>query len=102
MLAEPNAVKAPATATATQENAQVYKIPKKFDAYISAVCLGINLRMDGEQIMHASIGISGVAATLVRTVQTEAALRGQPLTQSTIRPAIAVLRAEFTQKPHHW
>jgi xanthine dehydrogenase small subunit len=37
-----------------------------------------------------------VAATPVRALQTEAALQGQPWTESTIQEAMQVLRSEFT------
>ncbi|MFM9902753.1 MAG: xanthine dehydrogenase small subunit [Polaromonas sp.] len=78
------------------ENTQVYKISKRFDDDISAVCLAINLHLDGGHVTHASIGVGGVAATPVRAVQTEAALRGQHWTLATVQRAMAVLRAEFT------
>ena len=81
---------------AAGENAQVYKISKRFDDDISAVCLGINLQMDGGRVTHASIGVGGVAATPVRALHTQAALRGQPWTLDTVQRAMAVLRAEFT------
>jgi xanthine dehydrogenase small subunit len=37
-----------------------------------------------------------VAATPVRAIKTEVALRGQPWTQDTVRIAMATLRAEFS------
>ena len=81
---------------AARENAQIYKISKRFDDDISAVCLGINLQMEGGRVTHASIGVGGVAATPVRALHTQAALRGQPWTLDTVQRAMAVLRAEFT------
>ena len=77
------------------ENMQVYKISKRFDDDISAVCLAINLRLLDGQVLSASIGAGGVAATPVRAVKTEAALVGQPWTQRTVTQAMATLRAEF-------
>lgn len=79
-----------------RENLQVYKISKRFDDDISAVCLAINLPIDSDHVTHASIGVGGVAATPVRAVKTEAALRGQPWTLATVQRAMAVLRTEFT------
>jgi xanthine dehydrogenase small subunit len=81
---------------AAMENTQAYKISKRFDDDISAVCLGVNLHIDDGRVIHASIGVGGVAATPVRAVHTEAALRGQPWTLTTVQHATAVLRAEFT------
>ena len=75
---------------------QIYKISKRFDDDISAVCLAIDLHIENGQVVRASIGAGGVAATPVRARQTEAALRGQPWTQATVQRAIAALRAEFT------
>ncbi len=74
---------------------QIYKISKRFDDDISAVCLAINIDVENGQVAQASIGAGGVAATPVRARQTEAALRGQPWTSATVQKAIATLRAEF-------
>jgi xanthine dehydrogenase small subunit len=75
---------------------QTYKISKRFDDDISAVCLAINLQITNERVVRASIGAGGVAATPVRAVQTEAALLGQPWSLQTVQQAMAVLRAEFS------
>jgi xanthine dehydrogenase small subunit len=75
---------------------QVYKISKRFDDDISAVCLAINLQIANQRVVRASIGAGGVAATPVRAVQTEAALLGQAWSLETVQQAIAVLRAEFS------
>ena len=78
------------------EMLKIYKISKRYDDDISAVCLAINLHIDQGVVARASIGAGGVAATPARAVQTEAALTGQPWTLETVQRAIAVLRAEFT------
>ncbi|MBC7719603.1 MAG: FAD binding domain-containing protein, partial [Chitinophagaceae bacterium] len=51
---------------------RIYKISKRFDDDISAVCLGLNLHFNQGVVSKASIGIGGVAATPVRAVKTEA------------------------------
>ena len=79
-----------------REAMKVYKISKRYDDDISAVCLAINLQVEGGKVIAASIGAGGVAATPVRAVKTEAALTGQPWTQATVRQAMATLRAEFS------
>ncbi|SFU83765.1 xanthine dehydrogenase small subunit [Polaromonas sp. YR568] len=79
-----------------REAMKVYKISKRYDDDISAVCLAINLRIEGGQVVSASIGAGGVAATPVRAVKTETALTGQPWTQATVQQAMATLRAEFS------
>ncbi|MDO9403035.1 MAG: FAD binding domain-containing protein [Polaromonas sp.] len=75
---------------------RVYKISKRYDDDISAVCLAIKLHIVEGVVMKASIGAGGVAATPVRAVQTEAALTGQPWTQETVTQAMTALRAEFS------
>ncbi|MES2581977.1 MAG: xanthine dehydrogenase small subunit [Pseudomonadota bacterium] len=78
------------------EVSRVYKISKRFEDDISAVCLAINLHIKNGVVHSASIGAGGVAATPVRARKTEAALLGQPWTQATIQQAMQALRDEFT------
>jgi xanthine dehydrogenase small subunit len=78
------------------ERSRVYKISKRFEDDISAVCLALNLHMADGKVVHASIGVGGVAATPVRARKTEAALLGQPWSAATVNNAIATLRAEFS------
>ena len=78
------------------ENSKVYKISKRFEDDISAVCLGLNLHIGNGVVQKASIGAGGVAATPVRARKTEAALVGQPWNHATVRHAIQTLRSEFT------
>ena len=75
---------------------RAYKISKRFDDDISAVCLVINLDIEADVVRRASIGAGGVAATPARARQTEAALVGQPWTEATAQRAAAVLQAEFS------
>ncbi len=78
------------------ELSRVYKISKRFDDDISAVCLAVNLHVADGVVTRASIGAGGVAATPARALKTEAALAGQPWTQGTVERAMAALRAEFS------
>jgi xanthine dehydrogenase small subunit len=75
---------------------RAYKISKRFDDDISAVCLVINLDIEGGTVSRASIGAGGVAATPARARQTEAALTGQAWTTETVARAAQVLQGEFT------
>ncbi|MBW8464955.1 xanthine dehydrogenase small subunit [Acidovorax sp.] len=79
-----------------QEQLRAYKISKRFDDDISAVCLVLNLDIADGTVQRASIGAGGVAATPARARQTEAALVGQPWTEATAQRAAAVLQAEFS------
>ena len=75
---------------------RVYKISKRYDDDISAVCLALNLQIENGKVLKASVGAGGVAATPVRASQTEAVLTGRPWSQETVRRAITTLRAEFS------
>jgi xanthine dehydrogenase small subunit len=78
------------------ERSRVYKISKRFEDDISAVCLALNLHIVDGKVAHASMGVGGVAATPVRAIKTQAALLGQPWTADTVMTAMATLRAEFS------
>ena len=76
---------------------QVYKISKRQEDDISAVCLAIHLQLDAQQrVTHISVGAGGVAATPVRARQTEAALLGKVWDQGAVQTAQAVLLQEFS------
>jgi xanthine dehydrogenase small subunit len=79
-----------------QEFSRVYKVSKRFDDDISALCLAVALHLEGGHIVQASIGVGGVAATPVRAGQTEALLTGRPWTEATVQRAMRVLRQEFS------
>ena len=74
---------------------RVYKISKRFDDDISAVCLAIQMTLKDGTVQQVSIGAGGVAATPARARQTEAALLGHRWNADTVMAATAALRAEF-------
>ena len=78
------------------ETSRVYKVSKRFEDDISAVCLAINLQVENGMVRKASIGVGGVAATPVRAIKTQAALMGLPWNQTTVDRGMQALRAEFT------
>jgi xanthine dehydrogenase small subunit len=75
---------------------RIYKISKRFEDDISAVCLAINLQIHSGKVITASIGIGGVAATPVRSFKTEQALLHKDWSQATVDLAINELRNEFS------
>ena len=75
---------------------RAYKVSKRQDDDISAVCLVLNLHLDGGQVAAASIGAGGVAAVPARARQAEAALHGQPWSEAAAHQAAQALQAEFT------
>ena len=81
---------------ADTERLAVYKVSKRFDDDISAVCLALNLDIAGGVVQRARIGAGGVAATPARARQAEAALQGQPWTEATVQRAALALQAELS------
>lgn len=75
---------------------RAYKVSKRFDDDISAVCLVVQLQLVDGVVQRASIGVGGVAATPVRARQTEAALQGQRWSQALAQQAAALLQTEFS------
>ncbi len=74
----------------------VFKISKRQDDDISAVCLAIRLVLEADgTVRHASIGAGGVAAVPARARQAEAALVGRHWTEQAAQAAGAALQAEF-------
>jgi xanthine dehydrogenase small subunit len=54
------------------EFSRVYKISKRYDDDISAVCVALSVQREGDALKGLSIGVGGVAATPVRAIKTEA------------------------------
>jgi xanthine dehydrogenase small subunit len=74
---------------------RVYKVSKRSEDDISAVCLAINLHLHDGLVAQASMGVGGVAATPVRASKTEALLTAQDWTHDTVNLASTGLRTEF-------
>jgi len=72
-----------------------YKISKRFDDDISAVCLVLNLDIENGIVTRARIGAGGVAATPARARGTEAVLIGRPWSEALAAEAGKTLQAEF-------
>ena len=73
-----------------------YKLSKRFDQDISAVCGCISITGNGTEILTARIAFGGMAATPKRAAAAEAALVGQPWSEDTIRKAMAAMTDDFT------
>jgi xanthine dehydrogenase small subunit len=78
-------------------NAQVraYKISKRYDCDISAVCAGLSIVLDGETVRQVRLAFGGMAATVKRAAGAEAALLGQAWTQESVQRAQAALAQDF-------
>lgn len=72
-----------------------YKLSKRFDQDISAVCGCLNLPTADGYLSTVRIAFGGMAGTPARAHRAEAAMSGQPLTRATIEAAMAALKDDF-------
>ena len=77
------------------QQVRAYKISKRFDSDISAVCLGASLQVQDGRLAQARLAFGGMAATVRRAAAAEAALVGQPWTEDTAHAAMAALESDF-------
>ncbi len=73
-----------------------YKVSKRTDQDISAVCAAFAVIIDQGRITSARIAYGGMAATPARAPHAESALLGQPWSEETIEKASQALRLDFT------
>ncbi|WP_299043886.1 xanthine dehydrogenase small subunit [uncultured Tateyamaria sp.] len=78
------------------DHLRCYKLSKRFDQDISAVCgcFWIDVR-DGE-VANIRLAFGGMAGTPKRAVHAEAALRGMPWTDATVASAMQAMTRDFT------
>ena len=74
---------------------RVYKISKRFDQDISALCGAFLIRRDGDTIREARICYGGMAATAKRARAAETMLTGKPWREETIRSAMSALESDY-------
>ena len=75
---------------------KVYKLSKRFDQDISAVCGAFNITVDADKISDARIAFGGMAGTPKRAAAVEEALIGQPWTLATVTKAAEKMAEDFT------
>ncbi len=73
-----------------------YKLSKRFDQDISAVCGCFSIRLDGGKVASARIAFGGMAATPKRAAAVEAALIAKPWTKATIQAGMAAFAQDFS------
>ncbi|HEY4957103.1 MAG TPA: FAD binding domain-containing protein, partial [Caldimonas sp.] len=75
---------------------RAYKISKRFDCDISALCAGLAIELDGAGIVVASrLAFGGMAATVKRAAGAEAALIGKPWDEAAVGAAQTALASDF-------
>lgn len=72
-----------------------YKLTKRFDQDISAVCGCFNLTVEDGTITAARVAFGGMAATPRRARAFEAAITGQPFTEAAIARALPEMAVDF-------
>jgi len=75
---------------------KVFKLSKRFDQDISAVCAGVSIGVERGRITDARLAFGGMAATPKRATACEAALAGQPWTLAAVTAAAEALAQDFT------
>lgn len=73
-----------------------YKVSKRFDQDISAVCAGFALDIDGGVIRAARLCYGGMAGTPKRAEHAEAALTGKAWSRESLAAAMAAMDQDFT------
>lgn len=75
---------------------KVFKLSKRFDQDISAVCGAFSLLVEDGVVRDARVAFGGMAGTPKRARACEAALIGQPWTEATVEAAMGALDADYT------
>ena len=73
-----------------------YKLSKRFDQDISAVCGCFHIAVEDGEVAETRIGFGGMAGIPKRAAHVEAALVGRPWSEATIAAAQAAFERDFT------
>jgi len=80
---------------AAETQFRTYKISKRFDQDISAVCGGFAVTLRDGAVADIRLAFGGMAGIPARARACEQALLGQPWTDAAIRAALPALRQDF-------
>ncbi len=72
-----------------------YKVSKRHDSDISAVCAAFAIELEGERIVGARVAFGGMAATARRAALTERALAASSWNEQAARAAMAALARDY-------
>ncbi|MFO1349778.1 MAG: xanthine dehydrogenase small subunit [Gammaproteobacteria bacterium] len=75
---------------------RAYKISKRFDQDISALCGAYGVEMDGGKVSRVRIAYGGMAATPKRAPHCEQALAHKDWNEDSVRTAMTALERDFT------
>jgi len=72
-----------------------YKVSKRFDQDISALCVAMRVQLDGDVVTDVRIAAGGLAAIPKRASACEAAMKGQPWNTDTVKAGMQALARDF-------
>ncbi len=75
---------------------RTYKLSKRFDQDISAVCAAFAITLDGTTVRDVRIAFGGMAATSRRAPKAEAALAGREWNEAALNDAVHALAQDYT------
>ena len=78
-----------------EQRFRTYKLSKRFDQDISAVCAAFAITLDERIVRSARIAFGGMAATSRRAPQAEAALIGREWNETTLEEAVTALADDY-------
>jgi len=78
-----------------QDRLRCYKLSKRFDQDISAVCGCFNLRIGGGKVADARIAFGGMAGTPKRARAVEAGLIGKNWTEEVVEAALPAFAEDY-------
>ena len=73
-----------------------YKIGKRYDCDISAVCAGLAIRIEHARVVHVRFAFGGMAAIVKRAALAEAAVLDAQWDEETLQRALDALAHDFT------
>jgi len=79
----------------TNETFRAYKLSKRLDDDISAVCGAFNIQIEDNKVIGARIAFGGMAATPKRATRCENALLGKEWNQANIDEAMKEIHNDF-------
>jgi xanthine dehydrogenase small subunit len=72
-----------------------YKLSKRFDQDISAVCTAYRIELDDDRVKSIRVACGGLAETIRRAVHCEEALRGQAWNEETLSRGMDAFAKDF-------
>ena len=83
-------------AAPSMRQVRAYKISKRFDCDISALCAGFAIELDAGVVKQVRLAYGGMAGVVKRAANAEAALLGKPWAEAALGVAQDALTSDFT------